>query len=69
LRDRGGHAIDFVAAKVDTFGLVDHAIVGGDVVDGRAPACGAVVFTEDVAQSPDQQGRNAGGRSLSHRED
>src|SRR5213078_1302632 len=35
--DRTRDAIDFVAATVDASGLVEHAIFGEDLVDGRAP--------------------------------
>jgi hypothetical protein len=42
--DRAGDAIDLVAATVNALGLVEHAIFGEYLVDGRAPACG-VVFT------------------------
>ena len=40
-------AIDLVAATVDALGgVVEHAIFGEDLVDGRTPTRG-VVFTED----------------------
>src|SRR5689334_20224690 len=59
--DRPCDAIDLVAATVDAFvGIVEHAIFGEYLVDGRAPAHG-VVFTEDVAKISDQQGRYAVG--------
>ena len=41
--------IDLVAATVDAPGLVENAIFGEDIVDGRAPTRG-VVFTEDVVK-------------------
>ena len=41
--------IDLVAATVDASGLVEHAIFGEDLVDGRASTRG-VVFTEDVVR-------------------
>jgi hypothetical protein len=48
--DRACDAIDLVAATVDTpAGVVEHAIFGEDLVDGRAPTRG-VVFTEDVVK-------------------
>ncbi len=51
-----------VAATVDAPGLVEHAIFGEDVVDGRTPTRG-VVFTEDVVKIAGQQGRYAMGHS------
>ena len=45
--DRARDAINLVAATLDAPGLVEHAIFGEDLVDGRASARG-VVFTEDV---------------------
>src|SRR5258707_850325 len=62
--DRARDAIDLVAATVDAPGLVEHAIFGEDLVDGRAPTRG-VVFTEDVVKIAGQQGRYAVGHSLS----
>src|SRR5690348_9242827 len=62
--DRAGDAIDLVAATVDAPRLVEHAIFGEDLVDGRAPTPG-VVFTEDVVKITCQQGRYAVGHSLS----
>src|SRR5437870_7143790 len=62
--DRARDAIDLVAATVDAPGLVENAIFGEDLVDGRAPARG-VVFTEDVVKIAGQQGRYAVGHSLS----
>jgi len=45
--DRARDAIDLVAATVDTAGgIVERAIFGEDLVDGRAPTR-RVVFTED----------------------
>ena len=47
---RGRDAIDFVSATVDApAGLVEHAIFGEDLVNGRAPTRG-VHFTEDVKE-------------------
>ena len=54
--DRAGDAIDLVAATVNTPGLVEHAIFGEDLVDGRAPTRG-IAFTEDVMKITGQQGR------------
>jgi hypothetical protein len=63
--DRARDAIDLVAATVDALaGIVEHAILGEDLVDGRAPPRG-VVFTEDVVKIAGQQGRYAVGHSLS----
>jgi hypothetical protein len=46
--DLARDAIDLVAATVDApGGVVEHAIFGVDLVDGRAPTR-AVVFTENV---------------------
>jgi hypothetical protein len=57
--DRACDAIDLVAATVDArFGVVEHAIFGPDLVDGRAPTR-RVVFTEDLLKIPGQQGRYA----------
>src|SRR5881397_2599091 len=48
--DRARDAIDLVAATVDALGrVVEDAIFGEDVVDGRAPPLG-VVFTEDIVK-------------------
>src|SRR5207244_8758419 len=60
--NRAGDAIDLVAATVNALGLVEHAIFGEYLVDGRAPACG-VVFTEDVVKVADQQRRYAVGHN------
>jgi len=57
--DRTRDAIDFVAATVDASGLVEHAIFGEDLVDGRAPPRW-VIFTEDVVKIAGQLGRYAG---------
>src|SRR6266436_3822177 len=63
--DRARDAIDLVAATVDaTTGVVEHAIFGEDLVDGRAPTRG-VIFTEDVVKIAGQQGRYAVGHGLS----
>ena len=44
--DRARDAIDLVAATIDApVGVVEHAIFGEDLVDGRASARG-VVFTK-----------------------
>src|ERR1043165_5659115 len=57
--DSAGDAIDLVAATVDArLGVVEHAIFGPDLVDGRASPRG-VAFTENVAKVADQQGCNA----------
>src|SRR5262249_17878573 len=56
--DRPRDAINLVAAAVDALGLVEHAVVGEDLVDGRAAARG-VTFTEDVEKVAEQQGRYA----------
>ena len=63
--DRACDAIDLVAASVSArFGVVEHAIFGPDLVDGRAATDG-IVFTEDVAKITDQQGRYAVGHGAS----
>jgi hypothetical protein len=54
--DRARHAIDLVAAPVDTPRLVEHAVFGEDLVNGHAPARG-VVFTKDVVKIAGQQDR------------
>jgi N-acetylglutamate synthase/N-acetylornithine aminotransferase len=40
--DRVRDAIDLVAATVNGSGLVEHAIFGEDLVDGRTPTRGVV---------------------------
>jgi hypothetical protein len=45
--DRARDAINFVAATVDAPELVEHAVFGEYLLDGRTPTRG-VVFTEDV---------------------
>src|SRR5207253_4251372 len=62
--DRARDAIDLVAATVDATGLVENAIFGEDLGDGRAPSRG-VVFTEDVVKIAGQQGRYAVGHGVS----
>jgi hypothetical protein len=47
--DRACDAIDLLAAVVDTPGLVEHAICGEDLVNGRAPTRG-VIFTEHIVK-------------------
>jgi hypothetical protein len=49
---------------VDALGLVEHAIFGEDLGDGRAPSRG-VVFTEDVVKVAGQQGRYVVGHGAS----
>jgi hypothetical protein len=63
--DRARDAIDLVAATVEApAGIVEHAIFGEDLVEGRAPTRG-VVFTEDIMKVASQQGRYAVGHGLS----
>src|SRR5712691_8733743 len=63
--DRARDAIDRVAATVDApAGIVEHAIFGKDLADGRAPTRG-VVFTEDVVKIAGQQRRDAVGHGWS----
>src|SRR5437899_6906852 len=62
--DRTRDPIDLVPAPVNAPRLVEHAIFGEDLVDGRAPTRG-VVFTEDVVKIAGQQGRYAVGHGLS----
>src|SRR5689334_19066225 len=63
--DRARDPIDLVAATVDALaGIVEHAILAVDLVDGRASTRG-VVFTEDVAKIAGQQGRYTVGHGLS----
>jgi hypothetical protein len=45
-------------------GVVEYAVFGEDLIDGRAPTRG-VVFTEDVMKIAGQQGRYAVGHGLS----
>jgi hypothetical protein len=59
-------AIDLVAATVDALGIIEHAILGEDLVDGRALTRG-VVFTEDVVKIAGQQRRYAVRHRLSPR--
>ena len=64
--DHARDAIDLVAATVDArTGVVEHAIFGVDLVDGRSSTRG-VVFTEDVVKVAGQQGRYAVGHGSSH---
>src|SRR5712671_3377075 len=52
--DRARDAIDLVAATNGTLArIVEHAIFGPELVDGRSPARG-IVFTKDVAKISDQ---------------
>src|SRR5258707_11756648 len=63
--DRARDAIDRVAPAVDApTRVVEHAIFGEELVDGRAPTRGGV-FPEDVVQIAGQQGRYAGGHGWS----
>ena len=57
--DRARDAIDLVAATVDTrFGVVEHAIFGPEIVEGRASPRG-IILTEDVLKVARQQSRYA----------
>jgi predicted SnoaL-like aldol condensation-catalyzing enzyme len=57
--DRARDAIDLVASTVDALaGIVEHAIFGEDLVDGRAPTR-RVIFTEDIMKIAGQQSRYA----------
>jgi len=57
--DLARDAVDLVAATIDSLtGVVEHAIFGVELLNGRAPARG-VVFTEDFLKIPSQQGRYA----------
>ena len=59
--DRARDAMDLVVATVEApGGVVEHAIFGEDLVDGRTPTRG-VVFTEDLVKIAGQQGRYAVG--------
>jgi hypothetical protein len=59
--DRARDAIDLVVATVEApGGVVEHAIFGEDLLDGRTPTRG-VVFTEDLLKIAGQQGRYAVG--------
>jgi len=52
--DRTRDAINLVPATVDArFRVVEDAIFGPDLVDGRAPTRG-IIFTEDVVKIADQ---------------
>jgi hypothetical protein len=52
---------DLVAASVDaSLGIVEHALIGEDFANRRAPTR-RVVLTEDVVKIADQQGRYGGG--------
>ncbi|HEY9501114.1 MAG TPA: hypothetical protein VIR01_05720, partial [Pyrinomonadaceae bacterium] len=63
--DRACDAINLVPATVNAcFGVVEDAIFGPDLVDGRAPTPG-VVFTEDVVKIAGEQGRYAVGHGVS----
>src|SRR5690242_14166304 len=59
--DRARDSIDLVAASVDaSIGIVEHAILGEDSVNRRAPTR-RVVLTEEVVKIAGQQGRYAVG--------
>jgi hypothetical protein len=63
--DRARDAIDLAAATIDALaGVAEHAILGEDLIDGRAPTRG-VVFTEDVVKIAGQQGRYVVGHDSS----
>jgi hypothetical protein len=52
--DRASDPINPFATPLDApVGVVEHAILSKDLVDGRASAHG-VIFTEDVVKIPDQ---------------
>src|SRR5258705_4197287 len=57
--DLARDAVDLVAATIDSLtGVVEHAIFGVELLNGRAPARG-VVFPEDFLKIASQQGRYA----------
>src|SRR5207245_2875581 len=57
--DLARDAVDLVAAAIDSLtGVVEHAIFGVELLNGRAPARG-VVFAEDFLKIASQQGRYA----------
>jgi hypothetical protein len=59
--DCARNAMNLVAATVDApAGVIEHAIFGENLVDGR-PSARGIVFTEDVMKIAGQQGRYAVG--------
>src|SRR5713101_5153010 len=63
--DLARDAVDLVAATIDSLaGVVEHAIFGVELLNGRAPARG-VVLTEDFLKIAGQQSRYAVGHGLS----
>src|SRR5207253_1659874 len=62
--DRARDAIDLVAPTVDALaGIVEHAILGEHLVDGRAPARG-IIFTDAGSGNSDSSLSGNSGRSL-----
>ena len=58
-------AVDLFPATIDSLaGIVEHAIFGVELLNGRAPARG-VVFTEDVVKIAGEQGRYVVGHGAS----
>src|SRR5437667_269621 len=55
--DRARDSIDLVPASVNAPGLVEHAILGEDVIDGRSSARG-VALPEYLVEIAWQQGRD-----------
>jgi hypothetical protein len=56
--DCAGDSLDFIATVISAPGLIEDAVFGEDLVDGRASAR-RIVFAEHVMQIAGQQGRNA----------
>src|SRR5205807_7976319 len=62
--DRTRDLLDLVSPPVNALRLVEHAVLGEDLVDGRASASG-VAFAEDLVKIAGQQRRDAVGHGWS----
>src|ERR1700731_2076243 len=62
--DRTRDSINLVPAPVNAPRLVEHAVLGEDLVDGRSSASG-VAFAEYLVKIARQQGRDAVGHGRS----
>ena len=56
--DRARDSINLVPAPVNAPRLIEHAVLGEDIIDGRSLARG-VAFAEYLAEIARQQGRDA----------
>ena len=51
--DRASDPMDLIAATVGASGLIEHAVLGEDLIDG-CPSTDGVVFTEDILEIADE---------------